>query len=86
RLNQSGPDELRIAAEVSLELARLYAEVTQTILLENGLVAEEINALGIHGQTVRHRPEHGYSIQLNAPALVAELTGIDVIADFRSRD
>ncbi|SPY07551.1 anhydro-N-acetylmuramic acid kinase [Oligella urethralis] len=86
RLNQSGLDELRIAAEVSLELARLYAEVTQTILLENGLVAEEINALGIHGQTVRHRPEHGYSIQLNAPALVAELTGIDVIADFRSRD
>ncbi|WP_432785404.1 Anhydro-N-acetylmuramic acid kinase [Oligella sp. MSHR50489EDL] len=85
-LNHSGPDELRIAAEVSLELGRLYAKVTQNILLENGLVAEEINALGIHGQTVRHRPEHGYSIQLNAPALVAELTGIDVISDFRSRD
>lgn len=85
-LNKSGPDELRFAAEVSLELGRLYAEATQNILLENGLVADEINALGIHGQTVRHRPECGYSIQLNAPALVAELTGIDVISDFRSRD
>lgn len=85
-LNKSGPDELRFAAEVSLELGKLYADVTQNLLLENGLVADEINALGIHGQTVRHQPERGYSIQLNAPALVAELTGIDVISDFRSRD
>ena len=77
---------MRFAAEVSLELGKLYADVTQNLLLENGLVADEINALGIHGQTVRHQPERGYSIQLNAPALVAELTGIDVISDFRSRD
>lgn len=85
-LNQSGPDELRLAAEVSLELGKLYADVTQNLLLENSLLADDINALGIHGQTVRHRPERGYSIQLNAPALVAELTGIDVVSDFRSRD
>ena len=86
RLNQSGPDELRLAAEVSLELGKLYADVTQNLLVENNLLADDINALGIHGQTVRHRPERGYSIQLNAPALVAELTGIDVVSDFRSRD
>lgn len=86
RLNKSGPDELRLAAQVSLELGKLYADVSQNLLLENDLLADNINALGIHGQTVRHRPEHGYSIQLNAPALVAELTGIDVISDFRSRD
>jgi len=35
---------------------------------------------------VRHRPELGYTCQLNQPALLAELTGIDVVADFRSRD
>lgn len=86
RLNQSGSDELRLAAEVSQELAKLYAAVTQNLLLENSLLADDINALGIHGQTIRHRPERGYSIQLNAPALVAELTGIDIISDFRSRD
>lgn len=86
RLNQSGPDELRLAAEVSLELGKLYADVTLNLLLETGLLADDVNALGIHGQTVRHRPERGYSIQLNAPALVAELTGIDVVSDFRSRD
>jgi anhydro-N-acetylmuramic acid kinase len=49
-----------------------------------------VTAIGCHGQTVRHRPREfdgvGYTIQLNAPALLAELTGIDVVADFRSRD
>ncbi|MGH6611621.1 MAG: anhydro-N-acetylmuramic acid kinase, partial [Burkholderiaceae bacterium] len=43
-------------------------------------------AIGAHGQTVRHRPQSGFTVQLNAPALLAELTGIDVTADFRSRD
>jgi anhydro-N-acetylmuramic acid kinase len=46
--------------------------------------------MGAHGQTVRHRPGEfdttGYTLQLNAPALLAELTGITVVADFRSRD
>ena len=58
RLNKSGPDELRLAAQVSLELGKLYADVSQNLLLENDLLADNINALGIHGQTVRHRPEH----------------------------
>src|SRR5690606_30089059 len=43
-------------------------------------------AIGAHGQTVRHRPELGYTIQLLAPSLLAELTRLDVVADFRSRD
>ncbi len=50
------------------------------------LKASDVRAIGAHGQTVRHRPDLGYTVQLNAPALLAELTGIDVVADFRSRD
>jgi anhydro-N-acetylmuramic acid kinase len=50
----------------------------------------EVKAIGAHGQTVRHRPQEfdgtGYTLQLCQPALLAELTGIDVVADFRSRD
>ncbi|WMW80172.1 anhydro-N-acetylmuramic acid kinase [Undibacterium cyanobacteriorum] len=45
-----------------------------------------IRAIGVHGQTIRHRPELGYTRQTNNPARLAELCGIDVIADFRSRD
>jgi anhydro-N-acetylmuramic acid kinase len=45
-----------------------------------------VRAVGCHGQTVRHRPDQGFSIQLNDPARLAELCGIDVVADFRRRD
>src|SRR5690606_8182751 len=46
----------------------------------------QICAIGAHGQTVRHRPDCGYTLQLNAPARLAEATGIAVVADLRSRD
>lgn len=85
-LNTPGQDELGRAALASSQLARLYAQAVQNALESTSLSATEIAALGAHGQTVRHRPDLGYTLQLNAPALLAELTGIDVIADFRSRD
>ncbi len=85
-LNQAGDDELARAALAANELARLYAQVSADLLAAAGLRAQDIAAIGAHGQTVRHRPDSGYTLQLNAPALLAELTGIDVVADFRSRD
>jgi anhydro-N-acetylmuramic acid kinase len=45
-----------------------------------------VRAIGCHGQTIRHRPEHGFTLQIGNPALLAELAGIAVVADFRSRD
>ena len=54
--------------------------------LDAGVLRKEVSAIGCHGQTVRHRPEQGFTIQLNDPARLAELTGIDVVADFRRRD
>jgi Predicted molecular chaperone distantly related to HSP70-fold metalloproteases len=85
-LNTPGEDELSRAAQASVALAQLYASVTWEVLNSTGFNADTISAIGVHGQTVRHRPDLGFTIQLNAPALIAELTGIDVIADFRSRD
>ncbi|MVW78339.1 anhydro-N-acetylmuramic acid kinase [Bordetella sp. 02P26C-1] len=85
-LNRPGDDELHRAALASQELAKLYARTVQTLLDDAQLPAAAVRAIGAHGQTVRHRPELGYTLQLNAPALLAELTGIDVVADFRSRD
>ena len=85
-LNASGHDELHRAALASNELARLYADAVSKLLEKTGTPPADVAAIGAHGQTVRHRPDLGYTIQLNAPALLAELTGIDVIADFRSRD
>jgi anhydro-N-acetylmuramic acid kinase len=96
QLNQSGPDELHRAALAGNGIARHYAQVVQALLSQTGHVPDAVTAIGAHGQTVRHRPLEfdalpeqpavGYTLQLNNPALLAELTGIDVVADFRSRD
>jgi len=85
-LNTSGADELRRAALAGNALARLYGEAVGELLNTAGVNAQAVNAIGAHGQTVRHDPQAGYTWQLNAPALLAEITGIDVMADFRARD
>ena len=89
-LNQSGADELHRAALAGNALVNIYARVVSELLAQCQVPAGQISAIGAHGQTVRHRPGEfdgvGYTIQLNQPALLAELCGIDVVADFRSRD
>ena len=95
-LNISGPDELHRGALAANAIARHYARVVHDLLGQTGQEAANIDAIGAHGQTVRHRPlefdgdaQHpavGYTIQLINAALLAELTGIDVVADFRNRD
>ncbi|MDN5836229.1 MAG: anhydro-N-acetylmuramic acid kinase [Nitrosospira sp.] len=87
-LHHSGHDELHRAAMLGNDLARHYAEAVAGLLDESGITSREIVAIGCHGQTVRHCPQtgRGYTIQLYNPALLVELTGITVVADFRSRD
>ena len=85
-LSAPGSDGLDAAGECSTALANAYAEAVAQLLRISGNAPSEVQAIGCHGQTVRHRPEHGYTIQLNDPALLAERTGIDVVADFRRRD
>jgi anhydro-N-acetylmuramic acid kinase len=90
RLNQSGSDELHRAALAANALSEIYARLTLQLLQQCGVCASQVRAIGAHGQTVRHQPQAfdgiGYTLQLNQPALLAERTGIDVVADFRSRD
>jgi len=77
-------DEIHLAALAANELARLYADTVKSLL--DGFTADRVRAIGCHGQTLRHRPEEGYTLQIGNAALLAELTGIAVVADFRSRD
>lgn len=89
-LNSAGDNELHRAALAANALTRVYAQVVAQLLAQTNLKPTDIRAIGAHGQTVRHRPGEfdgtGYTLQLNSPALLAELTQIDVVADFRSRD
>lgn len=85
-----GIDELHRAALAGNGIARAYASVVEQLLEFASLQASAIVAVGAHGQTVRHRPGEfdgvGYTLQIQNASLLAELTGIDVVADFRSRD
>ncbi|MBY0574427.1 MAG: anhydro-N-acetylmuramic acid kinase [Undibacterium sp.] len=83
-LQQVGDNELHREALLANALTNTYATCVAKLREHHPDIS--ICAIGAHGQTLRHRPELGYTLQSNNPALLAELTGIDVIADFRSRD
>ncbi len=85
-LNTSGADEIGRAALAGIALAKCYAAAVDAVLAASKAPASSILAIGCHGQTVRHRPELGYTTQIGNAALLAELTGIRVVCDFRSRD
>jgi anhydro-N-acetylmuramic acid kinase len=89
-LNAPTDNELHRAALAANGLVRLYASQVAQLLFQCGVPASAVRAVGAHGQTVRHRPQEfdgtGYTLQLNNPALLAELSGMTVVADFRSRD
>jgi anhydro-N-acetylmuramic acid kinase len=85
-LQASGPDELARAMHAAGALADCYAEAVEALLRETGLRAGQIIAVGAHGQTVRHRPELGYSIQLLNAARLAERCRIAVVHDLRAAD
>lgn len=85
-LHHPQADELHLAQRAGNDLAHGYAQSIVELLACTSITAQQIIAIGCHGQTVRHRPELGYTLQLGNSALLAELTDITVVSDFRSRD
>jgi len=87
-LSTPGPNELDCAATLDATLARLAAEAVRDLLSQTRLPPEQIRAIGSHGQTIRHMPRgpEPYTLQICNPSLLAELTGIATVADFRRRD
>ena len=85
-LCSTGGDELARAALAEHRWATLAAQGIALLLAQLNLQPGEIRAIGSHGQTVRHEPARGFTVQIGNPALLAELTGITVVADFRRRD
>lgn len=79
-------DELHRVELAGIALSRLYAGAVNALIDADNIERTRIRAIGCHGQTIRHRPDAGYSKQIFNPALLAELTGLSVVADFRNRD
>ena len=85
-LQAPGDNELEREALAANKVAAIYAQCIEHVLAKTDIKAADVRAVGAHGQTIRHRPESGYTWQSLNGALLAELCGIDTIVDFRSRD
>lgn len=73
-------------AEVERELTLLHAEAVEALLDRAGVTRSAVAVIGFHGQTILHAPERRLTWQIGDGALLAELTGIDVVNEFRVRD
>lgn len=83
KLLDEGENELQRAAEIGIILTEQYAASVRQLIADCGI---QPSAIACHGQTIRHCPEKGYSLQLLNPSLLAERTETSVICDFRNRD
>ncbi|MGV0954787.1 MAG: anhydro-N-acetylmuramic acid kinase [Fluviibacter sp.] len=79
-------NEIHRSQIASQALVECYVQAIAALLQKTNTDPALIAAIGAHGQTIRHQPASGYSIQINAPHALAEATGITVISDFRQRD
>ena len=88
-LGQQGTSlSLDAIAELDVRVARAFAEAANLALADSGVAAADVQAIGSHGQTLRHRPwgPYPFTLQLGDPSTIAERTGITVVADLRKRD
>ena len=82
------PTDLKQIGELDHKLGLLYAQAVQSLLKKSPYEATDIVALGNHGQTVFHQPDGKtpFTIQLGDNNLLATLTGIPTVGDFRRKD
>lgn len=76
-------EELMLLAK---DIAIFNANAIFSLLAAFSLKANDIEAIGFHGQTIRHTPQKQVTMQIGNPAILAHLTGINVVCDFRSQD
>lgn len=81
-----GFSELDFWGYAGVLYAKFAAQVIFELLQKSSIAAKDIIAIGCHGQTVRHRPQFGFSLQLLDPNILAQETAISVVSDFRRRD
>lgn len=79
-------NELEKSFLLSNELAILTGKGINRLLLKNSLSAKHVKGVGYHGQTIRHRPDKGYSTQIGNADLLSEITNLTVVSNFRNRD
>lgn len=79
---------LHSIATLDSKLAKFYAQCILSVLQEHNIKSQDVKAIGLHGQTIAHHPfgDNPYTVQIGNPSIVAYLTNICTIADFRAKD
>lgn len=87
-LYSPGYDEIDRVGVLDRQLGTLFGECALQLLASVGVPPEDVNAIGSHGQTIRHRPAAAlpFTVQIADPNTIAQVTGIPTVADFRRRD
>jgi anhydro-N-acetylmuramic acid kinase len=80
--------DLDEVGQIDVELGRAFARAALALMHSAGVSAGRVTAIGSHGQTLRHRPDlpAPFTWQIGDPNTLAEMTGVNVVADFRRRD
>lgn len=83
-----GPNEIDRSGELDQALGELFAQAALSLLEQQGLTSSAIQAIGSHGQTIRHRPKakRPFTLQIGNPSVIAYRTGITTVANFRAKD
>lgn len=86
--NTAAKDELDMYASSDVLLGKLFAQCVNDLLNSTPYSAKDVAAIGSHGQTIRHYPngKTPTTLQIGDPNIIAEITGITTVADFRRRD
>lgn len=90
-LTRPGNNEIDRMGALDKYLGQLFAKAVNLLLEECGYQAKDIQAIGSHGQTIRHRPRSAgtheqFTLQIGDPNILVQNTGITTVADFRRRD
>lgn len=81
-----GDNEIEQLGRLDIQLAASFAAAVNQLLEKSAISPAQVHAIGSHGQTLRHRPDDHFTLQIGDPNTLAELTGITTVADFRRRD
>jgi anhydro-N-acetylmuramic acid kinase len=87
-IENAGSVALDEVGQIDVELGRAFAHAALELMRSAGVGAGRVSAIGSHGQTLRHRPDlpAPFTWQIGDPNILAEITGVTVVADFRRRD
>ncbi len=87
-LSAPSDDELNLAGQAATVVGELFASAVNQLLNAEKIKTTEIIAIGSHGQTLRHYPnhKHPFTLQIGDPNIIAARTGITTVADFRRKD